>query len=154
MRILFIQKEGGIFGAEQYHLQIIPALMKAGLSISFLRLYTNYQLGKDSPFVLKLQEMHVPVHQVNIGRVPGFSDIRAVGKIIREGHYDIVHSHLIHADLYAAVCKILFRTTAKFVSTKHGYDNAYAARYGFDTRFVKSHSPYRMASAIFLLTVG
>ena len=50
MKVLFVQKEGGIFGAEQFQLRTIPALMSNGIEVEFLRLYTNYQLGKDSPF--------------------------------------------------------------------------------------------------------
>jgi len=132
MKILFIQKEGGIFGAENYHLNMIPALQKRGITIEFLRLYTDYQLGKDSDFVKRLQQMQVHVYQVNIGRVPGIRDVREIARIIRAGNYDIVHSHLIHADFYAALVRTFFRPKAKFVSTKHGYDNSFTAKHGFD----------------------
>jgi hypothetical protein len=37
MKILFIQKEGGIFGAESYQLKIIPVLLAKVISIVFLR---------------------------------------------------------------------------------------------------------------------
>ena len=132
MKILFIQKEGGIFGAENYHLNIIPALQQKGVKIEFLRLYTNYQLGKDSEFVQKLQKLNVTVYQVNIGRIPGIRDIFSVASIIKQGAYDIIHSHLIHADFYAALIKTFFFVKSKFVSTKHGYDNSFTAKYGFD----------------------
>jgi glycosyltransferase involved in cell wall biosynthesis len=141
MKILFIQKEGGIFGAEHYHLQIIPALRSKGVTIEFLRLYTDYQLGIDSDFVKRLQAMKIAVHQVNIGRMPGVRDVRQVAGIIRKGSYDIIHSHLIHADLYSALVKTLYKVPSIFVSTKHGYDNAYTAKYGFNHRHVRS-TPY------------
>lgn len=145
MKILFIQKEGGIFGAENYHLAIIPALQRYGIKIDFLRLYTDYQLGKDSEFVKRLERLGVLVYQVNIGRLPGIQDLRQVAAIVKKGRYDIVHSHLIHADLYAALVKKFFRVRSKFVSTKHGYDNAYTARYGFDPAFQK-RTPYFLIS--------
>lgn len=145
MKVLFIQKEGGIFGAENYHLSIIPALQSRGVKIEFLRLYTDYQLGKDSAFVKRLESSGITVYQVNIGRLPGVRDVCRVASIIRAGAYDIVHSHLIHADLYAAVTRTFFRIKTKFVSTKHGYDNQYTARYGFDPSFQKS-TPYFVLS--------
>lgn len=141
MRILFVQKEGGIFGAENYHLHCIPALLNRGLTVEFLRLYTNHQLGRDSEFVTRLSNMGVVVHQVNIGRFPGIADLREVARIILRGNFDIVHSHLIHADLYAALIKKIYNCSAVFVSTKHGYDNAYAAKYGFDPVHVR-RTPY------------
>lgn len=132
MRILFIQKEGGIFGAENYQLNIIPALVAKGIEIEFLRLYTNYQLGRDSEFVKRLQGLGIVVHQVNIGRVPGISDFGKVRSMIKNGRFDIIHSHLIHADLYAALVKLSGVKGPRYVSSKHGYDNQFAAKYGFD----------------------
>lgn len=145
MKILFIQKEGGIFGAEQFHLRTIPALLQRGVSLSFLRLYTHYQLGKDSPFLAKLGEMGVPVHQVNIGRFPGWRDIYAVHRIIKEGKFDLVHTHLIHGDLYGALVKRFFQPSLRLVSTKHGYEEWYNNAHGFDPAFRKKNLYWRIS---------
>lgn len=144
MRVLFIQKEGGIFGAEQFHLKTIPSLIKAGVEVSFLRLYTQYQLGIDSPFVGELKKMGVEVYQVDIGRFPGIRDLRAVKKVIKEGQFDLVHTHLIHADLYGALVKYLFLPKTKLVSTKHGFEESYNNEHGFDPSFIKKNLYYRI----------
>ena len=132
MRILFVQKEGGIFGAENYHLSVIPELIKRGVSISFLRLYTNYQGGKGGEFVRRLGTFSVPVYEVNIGRLPNLANLKKIHRVIKSGNYDLVHTHLIHADFYVILAKILFRASYEVVSTKHGYDNKFVSKYGFD----------------------
>ena len=43
MKLLFVQKEGGIFGAENYQLKVIPGLKEKGIEVEFLRLFTDYQ---------------------------------------------------------------------------------------------------------------
>ena len=145
MKILFIQKEGGIFGAEQFQLKIIPALLQRGVQIEFLRLYTSFQLGINSPFVGKLKEFGIPVHQVNIGRFPGIGDILKIKSIIKKGDFDIVHTHLIHADLYGALIKSFFFKEMILVSTKHGYDEDYTTRFGLDPAQLKKNLYYRLS---------
>ncbi len=144
MKVLFIQKEGGIFGAEQFHLKTIPALIKAGVEISFLRLYTQYQLGIDSPFVFELQHMGVEVFQVDIGKYPGVRDLIAVKNVIKRGNYDVVHTHLIHADLYGALVKFLFLRKIRLVSTKHGFEEKYNDEFGFDPSHIRKNLYYRI----------
>lgn len=132
MKILFIQKEGGIFGAENYHLKTIPALIQKGFKIEFLRLYTDYQGGIGGDFVDRLRSFGVEVYEVNIGRLPTISKLVKINKVIKSGKYDIIHTHLIHADLYLSLIKVFWSIPCKWVSTKHGYDNNFTAKYGFD----------------------
>ena len=132
MRILFVQKEGGIFGAENYQLRIIPALMKRGIEVDFLRLYTNYQGGKGGAFIDRLRSIGVKTFEVNIGRILNPVNLFRINGIVKKGNYDVVHTHLIHADLHLALVKLFLNPRLKLVSTKHGYDNAFTARYGFN----------------------
>ena len=132
MKILFVQKEGGIFGAENYHLKTIPALIKSGIHIEFLRLYTDYQGGKGGNFVERLSSERIPVYEINIGRFPTLTKVQRIKKIIESGEYDLVHTHLIHADLYVSLVKLFFGLACKWVSTKHGYDNKFTSKHGFD----------------------
>ncbi|MEM6813976.1 MAG: glycosyltransferase family 4 protein [Bacteroidota bacterium] len=132
MKVLFIQKEGGIFGAENYHLNILPVLVKRGITVHFLRLYTNYQGGEGGDFVKKLNNIGIKTFEVNIGRFPGLRDLLFVRRVVNEGGYDFVHSHLIHADLYISIIKIMFGLSCPWITTKHGYDNSYTSKHGFD----------------------
>ena len=70
MKILFVQKEGGIFGAENYQLKVIPGLLATGIEVEFLRLYTDHQGGKGGEFIDRLNQLGVKTYEVNIGKYP------------------------------------------------------------------------------------
>lgn len=132
MKILFVQKEGGIFGAENYQLKIIPELIRRGYTIHFLRLYTNHQGGKGGRFIELLNSFGAKTFEINIGRVINPLNLIRINRIIKNGQYDLVHTHLIHADIHLALVKMLLNRRLKLVSTKHGYDNAFTAKHGFN----------------------
>jgi len=52
---------------------------------------------------------------------------------MKAGQYDVVQSNLIHADLWMALQKLFFFRKMKLVSVKHGFDERYSAKYGFNT---------------------
>lgn len=142
MKILFIQKEGGIFGAENYQLKIVPALLAKGIEIEFLRLYTQHQGGKGGAFVERLQAMGVATHEINIGRIPKISVLMKIKKLIKTNQFDLVHTHLIHADLHLSLIRLFLGGIAcPWVSTKHGYDNQFTAAHGFDAS-KQRNTPY------------
>jgi glycosyltransferase involved in cell wall biosynthesis len=132
MKLLFVQKEGGIFGAENYHLAIIPILLKHGYNIEFLRLYTRYQGGKGGPFIEKLKSLGIKTYELNIGYFINPLNLWRIFRLVKKKEYDIVHTHLIHAELHLALVKMLFYRKLLLVSTKHGYDNSFTAKHGFD----------------------
>ncbi len=56
-------------------------------------------------------------------------DIRAgwrLQRLLRSGHWDVLHSHLPRADAAAAMCKMLNPAQAWVSTLHHPYDNAYA----------------------------
>lgn len=132
MKVLFVQKEGGIFGAENYHLNIIPGLVAKGITIEFLRLYTSHQGGVGGDFINRLNGMGIKTYEVNIRRFPSLNTLFKIRRIVNKGSYDVVHTHLIHADLYLALIKTFMSLKSVLVSTKHGYDNNFTAQYGFN----------------------
>ena len=81
MKILFVQKEGGIFGAENYQLKVIPGLIDKGVQIEFLRLYTTHQGGRGGAFIDRLNEMGVATHEINIGKYPSIKILRNIQRI-------------------------------------------------------------------------
>lgn len=144
MKILFVQKEGGIFGAENYHLKVIPGLSAKGVEVDFLRLYTDYQGGKGGEFINRLNRLGVKTYEVNIGKYPKLGALNEIRKIANDG-YDLVHTHLIHADFHLALIKAFLRLKPKLVSTKHGYDNAFTSKFGFDAS-KQTNTPYFLLS--------
>ena len=145
MKVLFVQKEGGIFGAENYQLKVIPGLMAKGVEIEFLRLFTDYQGGEGGDFIKRLNELGVKTYEVNIGKYPTPRVLRQVRKIANEGGYDLVHTHLIHADFHLALIKTFMILKPVLVSTKHGYDNAFTSKFGFDAS-KQTKTPYFLIS--------
>ncbi|WP_305982470.1 glycosyltransferase family 4 protein [Roseivirga thermotolerans] len=145
MKILFVQKEGGIFGAENYQLKVIPGLMAKGVEVEFLRLYTDYQGGKGGVFIERLNALGVKTFEVNIGKYPTPRVLKKIKKIANDGNYDIVHTHLIHADLHLALIKTFMKLEPALVSTKHGYDNTFTSKFGFDAS-KQSSTPYFLIS--------
>lgn len=145
MKILFVQKEGGIFGAENYQLKIIPELIRRGYTIHFLRLYTNYQGGKGGKFIDLLNSFGVKTFENNIGRFINPVNLFRINQIIKSEKYDLIHTHLIHADIHLALIKLLLNRKMKVVSTKHGYDNAFTAKHGFNPG-KQTRTPYFVIS--------
>lgn len=145
MKILFVQKEGGIFGAENYQLKIIPELIRRGYTIHFLRLYTNYQGGKGGRFIDLLNSFGVKTFENNIGRFINPVNLFRINQIIKSEKYDLIHTHLIHADIHLALIKLLLNRKMKVVSTKHGYDNAFTAKHGFNPG-KQTRTPYFVIS--------
>lgn len=148
MKILFIQKEGGIFGAENFHLKIIPALQAKGVVVHFLRLYTTYQGGVGGAFIERLNSLGVETHELNIGKYPKPAHLTKIKQIIRKGAYSLVQTHLIHADLYLSLIRLFAGGIhCPWVSTKHGYDNAFTAKYGFNPK-KQSITPYYLLARL------
>jgi len=145
LKILFVQKEGGIFGAENYQLNVIPGLLSRGIDIDFLRLYTDYQGGINGEFIGRLKKLGVKTHQINIGRFPSYKILRSIKRVVIKGEYDLIHTHLIHADFHLALTKSFFRMKVKLVSTKHGYDNKFTAEHGFNAS-KQTNTPYFLIS--------
>lgn len=145
MKILFVQKEGGIFGAENYQLKVIPGLIERGVEVEFLRLYTSYQGGVGGEFIERLKNIGLKTYEVNVGRVPALSVLWEIKRIANNGGFDIVHTHLIHADFHLALIKQFFGLKPALVSTKHGYDNNFTSKYGFDASKQKL-TPYFLIS--------
>lgn len=145
MKVLFVQKEGGIFGAENYQLKVIPGLMAKGVQIEFLRFYTDYQGGKGGEFIKRLNDLGVKTYEVNIGKYPSPKVLRQIKTIANGGNYDLVHTHLIHADFHLALIKTFMKLKPTLVSTKHGYDNAFTSKFGFDAS-KQTNTPYFLIS--------
>ncbi len=145
MKILFVQKEGGIFGAEIYQLKVIPGLLAKGIEIEFLRLYTDYQGGSGGDFIERLNEIGVKTYEVNIGKYLTPKVLKAIKLIANGGNYDLIHTHLIHADFHLALVKTFMKLKPVLVSTKHGYDNSFTSKFGFDVS-KQSKTPYFLIS--------
>ena len=108
MRVAHVHKMRGIGGSERHLLTLLPALAQRGHDVVFV--------GLDDP-------AWDPADFYGALRVPALrlrSDPRALLQLLRSLRADIVHTHLVHADVYGGIAARVRRT--KLVSTKHNDD--------------------------------
>lgn len=102
MRVVHVHRIGGIGGSERHLLTLLPALAAKGVDVHFVGL----DMPGADPFY---EELSVPFERLTRPwRLPW---------ALRRFKPDLVHTHLVHADVYGALT-----TTAPIVSTKHNPD--------------------------------
>jgi len=112
MRVVHVHRMRGIGGSERHLLTLLPALAERGVEPLFV--------GLDDPawdpadFYDALQ---VPAVRI---RAPRDIDPLLLARLVRSLRADVVHTHLVHADVYGAVAARLRGT--RLVSTKHNDD--------------------------------
>jgi glycosyltransferase involved in cell wall biosynthesis len=98
MRVTHITKATGVAGSEGHLLRLLPALRRLGLEAGLLVLEDPRR--PVHAYVEALTEAGVPVRTVPIR---GHLDTGVVGRLaahLRDLRPDVVHTHLLHADLY------------------------------------------------------
>ena len=109
MKVLHVHRIGGIGGSERHLLTLLPALAERGLDVSFL--------GLDDPS--RAPDPFYEALSVPYARIPAPHDLDPrlavrVRRAVRDA--DVVHTHLVHADVYGAL------GARRLVSTKHNDD--------------------------------
>jgi glycosyltransferase involved in cell wall biosynthesis len=113
MRVVHVHRIRGIGGSERHVLTLLPALAARGLDVSFL--------GLDDPaFAVEpfYRELEVPAVRLECPRDLDWGLGRRVKRELAALAPDIVHTHLVHADVYGA----WGAGPAEVVSTKHNDD--------------------------------
>jgi glycosyltransferase involved in cell wall biosynthesis len=117
MRVLHATKVQGIGGAEQHLLALLPALRERNVDARFLSL----DAGEDAErFHNALNDRDVPWRRVR-SRVDVSPLLAAnVLRAVRAERPDLLHTHMVHADVYGSISAHVLRTP--FVSTRHNDD--------------------------------
>ncbi len=137
MRILHVIETLGAGGAERVLLNLLPLLSRRGHTCEVACLYPVYTLQSE------IEAAGVTVHRMH-SRLSRRWDILANSRRIMHLHderrYDIIHAHLLFADLYVGASRLFGarpRRTVTFHSTNfnhfHGSPTARMARYLFPT---------------------
>jgi glycosyltransferase involved in cell wall biosynthesis len=111
VKVLHVHRIGGIGGSERHLLTLLPALAARGVDVHFLGL--DDPARAPDPFY---EELTVP-----FTRVPAAHDVDPLllARVVRAARCvrpDLVHTHLVHADVYGAL------SAGRLVSTKHNDD--------------------------------
>ena len=110
-KILFFVESGGPGGAERVVLSLAQGLLKEGISVAVATLRVGW-------FTEQLTKREIPHILVNSNRKYDIGLILKLRKIIREGNYNVLHSHLLDSNCYAALA--CFGTKTRHVATEHG----------------------------------
>jgi glycosyltransferase involved in cell wall biosynthesis len=112
-------KVAGISGSEAHLLSLLPALRERGWDLRFLMLHEEEPGAWE--FAARLDDAGIPVRGIRIKRdVDPLAFGRLHGAIARE-RPTILHTHLVHADIYGLVAGAAARVPILF-STKHGFN--------------------------------
>ena len=112
MKVVHIHRMRGIGGSERHLLTLLPALAERGIEPVFVGLDDPAWDPRDFYEALTVPAVRIPA--------PRDLDPMLLAKLVRALHGDVVHTHLVHADVYGGLAAKLHGT--KLVSTKHNDD--------------------------------
>ncbi len=112
MKVIHIHRMRGIGGSERHLLTLLPALAERGVEPVFVGLDDPAWNPRDFYEALTVPAVRIPA--------PRDLDPLLLARLARTLRGDIVHTHLVHADLYGGLAAKLRGTI--LVSTKHNDD--------------------------------
>ena len=112
MRVAHVHRMRGIGGSERHLLTLLPALADRGIEPVFIGL--DDPAWDPSDFY---EALTVPAVRIS---APRDLDPLLLARLVRDVSADVVHTHLVHADLYGGLAAKLRGTI--LVSTKHNDD--------------------------------
>ena len=112
MRVAHVHRMRGIGGSERHLLTLLPALAERGIEPVFVGLDDPAWNPSDFYGALEVPAVRLPA--------PHDLDPRLLARLVRDLRADVVHTHLVHADVYGGAAAAL--RGARLVSTKHNDD--------------------------------
>ncbi len=118
MRILHVITSLQTGGAEKLMVDLLPRLRDMGLEVE-LAIFD----GRITPFFEQLHEKGIPIHRFmpDGGNVYNPVNLWKLVRLIRQGHYDIVHTHNTAPQLFAAIGSVL--CSVVLCTTEHNTSN-------------------------------
>jgi glycosyltransferase involved in cell wall biosynthesis len=134
--VLHTQKVAGISGSEAHLLQLLPDLRERGWDIRFLMLHEEEPGAWE--FADALRARGVPLDDIRLRADVDPVAFGAVAAYLLRVRPRILHTHLVHSDVYGQLAGSLTRVPLR-LSTKHGFNEFREGRwFGFADRSVAS----------------
>jgi glycosyltransferase involved in cell wall biosynthesis len=130
MRVVHVHRMRGIGGSERHLLTLLPALAALGHEVHFIGL--DDPAWNAEPFYRELSAAEVAVTRLDCARDLAPILVRSLRREFRGIDPDVVHTHLVHADLYGTLAVLGTRTA--LVSTKHNDDRFRTGPFRFAER--------------------
>ena len=118
MKVVHLMKVTGVAGAEQHLLNLLPALRARGVDARFVGL--DVENTDADRLYAGLEQAGVPFEHVRCTLDVNPRMARDVVRVVRRNRPDLLHTHLVHADIYGATAARL--SGVPFVSTRHNDD--------------------------------
>ena len=122
MRVLHVQKIKGVGGAERHLLSLLPALAARGVDVRLVVLGTE----EESRFFTEADAVGIDTKRIKAGMDVDPSMPVRLARAVREFKPDLLHTHLIHADVYGAVTAAVTRTPR--ISSVHSVRSFYRTK--------------------------
>ena len=127
MKVVHVHRMRGIGGSERHLLALLPALTHFGLEPIFIGL--DDPAWEPQPFYEVLDEARVPSVRLRSRRDVDPALVLSLARTLRRLRPDLVHTHLVHADLYGALA-----ARGRLFSTKHNDDRFRTGAFRFVER--------------------
>lgn len=100
MKVLHVMTAIDRGGAEGHLMELVTHQRAAGVEVvvAYLKGHGYY--------VPKMREIGVTVHFLDLKFYGHFAPVKAVRKLVKEGHFDLVHAHLPPAELYVRLALV------------------------------------------------
>lgn len=130
MRILHIQRISAISGSEKYIRDLAIAQRKMNHEVGVVIICNKNDFEKLTDFIEVLRKKQIEIFLLYSKGWFSMRVIRSLKSLCKDWKPSLVHTHLLHADIYAVVMKTLFNIPVKIISTKHGFHETYLQQYG------------------------
>jgi glycosyltransferase involved in cell wall biosynthesis len=136
VKLLHFAKVAGISGSEAHLLSLLPALAARGWDVRFLMLH-EHEPGAWQ-FARALESQGVAVDAIPLRADVDPITFAQVCAYLARTHPTILHTHLVHADVYGQLAGTAMRVPVR-VSTKHGFNEFREGRsFAFADRSIAS----------------
>jgi glycosyltransferase involved in cell wall biosynthesis len=118
MKVVHLHKIKGLSGSERHLLTLLPALRERGVDARMISLGVE---RSDAPrFYRAVQELDIPHRIVRCTTDVNPRMARDVIRAVRAERPDLVHTHLVHGDVYGAIAGAA--TNTPYLSSRHNDD--------------------------------
>ena len=145
MKVLHVINISGMGGAEKLLLQLLPAL-NSRVNTQCLIMHKAGAGDAAEQIARELRLKGINVFIFAYRRLTSKGIFTELIRVISQGNYQLIHSHLKYADAWLAWMKFRKKIRIPVVTTMHGYNDAYENENGFVIRKDLWRSPYFLIS--------
>lgn len=141
MRILHVIYTHGVGGAEKYLKHLLPGLKVYGINCDLMVVCTPKTESVFADYCKEANGLGLKTTLLVAEKYGILKTAKKVNEYLHSEEISILHTHLFHADLMAAVLKTFFHKNIRIISTKHGYQEKALQQYD-PVSYKKPHDLY------------